>query len=102
AAVGSEVELVPPLTLRLRRQRLLVGGLAADQVAANGDVSRATLGPECSDHVGCPSAPVEAGDDRTVDLERVQERDRVEGEGRLLAVSERVLRAEASRPVAAQ
>jgi hypothetical protein len=37
AALGGEVVLVPPLPLRDRRQRRLVGGRAADRIAADRD-----------------------------------------------------------------
>jgi len=49
AALGGEVELVPPLELGLRRQGQLAGSLAADQVAAHGHESRAAFGRERRD-----------------------------------------------------
>ena len=46
-------------------------------------------------------SPVETRDDRRLDLERVHERDRVDGERRLLAVAERLIREEPRRAEAA-
>ena len=62
AAFGGEIVLIPPLELRLRRQRHLAGFLAADQVAAHGDQRLAALRPERRDDIGRPRAPIEAGD----------------------------------------
>jgi hypothetical protein len=46
AAIGREVELVPPFELCLWRQRHLAGLLAADQVAAHGDERPAAVRPD--------------------------------------------------------
>src|SRR5215468_4462363 len=62
AAVGAEVELVPPGELGPRRQRRLVGGLTADQVPADRDQGLAPVGPKRRDHVGGPRSPVEAAE----------------------------------------
>src|SRR5262245_22658230 len=45
APFGGEVELVPPLELRFRRQRQLAHFLAADEIPTYGDESFAALGP---------------------------------------------------------
>jgi hypothetical protein len=47
----------------LRRQRRLVGGLAADQVAAHRDQGLAAVRPQRRDDAGRPGAPVEAAQD---------------------------------------
>jgi len=56
----------------LRRQGHLAGFLVADQIAADRDERSAALGPERGDDVGRPRSPVEARNDRLLDLERVQ------------------------------
>ena len=93
AAFGGEVELVPPRELGWWWQRRLVGRLVADQVAAHRHHGLAPLGPERGDDVGRPRSPVEPGDDRRLDAQRVHEIDHVDGQGRLLAVAHRVVRA---------
>ena len=102
AAFRGEVVLVPPCELGLRRQRHLVGFLAADQVAAHGDERLAALRPERRDDVGRPRAPVKPGEDRLLDLERIHQGDDVERERRLLAVADRVAGKKARRAIAAQ
>src|SRR5436190_175218 len=86
AAFGGEVVLIPPLELRGRRQRYAAADLAADQVAAHGHQRRATLRPERGKDVGRPCAPVETRDDGSLDLERVQQRDRVMRKDGLLSI----------------
>ena len=102
AALGGEIELVPPFELGLRRQRHLAGFLAADQIAAHGDHGLAALRPERRDDVGGPRAPIAAGDDRLLDLERIHQGDDIDGDRRRLAVAERFARKKARRAVAAQ
>src|SRR6185295_17338576 len=101
-ALGGEVELVPPLELRLGRQRNLSRFLAADQIAAHRDERLAALGPQRGDDGGRARSPVEAGQDRLADRERVHESDDVGGKRGRLAVAERVTRTKARRAVAAQ
>src|SRR5215211_5840867 len=84
AAFGGEVKLVPPLKLGLRRQRELADRLTPDQVAAHGNERLAALRPQRRHDVGRPRAPVEACDDRVIDLERVHQGYGIEGEGRRL------------------
>jgi hypothetical protein len=64
--------------------------LTADQVPAHRHQGLAPVGPERGDDVGRPRSPVEAGDDRRLDAERVHQLDRVDGQGRLLPVALRV------------
>src|SRR6266498_186028 len=66
---SCKVVLVPPLELSLRRQRQLAGFLAPDQIPTHGDERRAAFRPERREDVGRPRSPVEAGKDRTLDLE---------------------------------
>ena len=62
----------------------------------------AALRPERGDDVGGARAPVAAAEDRLLDLERIHQRDDVDGERRLLAVARRRSRKEARRAIAAQ
>ena len=80
AALGGEIELIPPLELgrRLRQGRLAAYFLAADQIAADRDQRLAALGPKRGDNIGRASAPIETGESRFVDLERVHQGDGVE------------------------
>ena len=73
AALGGEIELVPPFQLGLRRQRHLAGFLAADQIAAHRDQGLAALRPQRRDDVGGARAPIEAGEGRLLDLERIHQ-----------------------------
>src|ERR1700733_13056772 len=57
AALGGEIELIPPLELGRRRQGRLAGFLAADQIAADRDQRLAALGPKRGDNIGRASAP---------------------------------------------
>src|SRR5688500_734568 len=68
AAFRGEIVLVPPLELGLRRQRHPVPFAAANQVAADGYKSLATLRPERRDYVGRARSPIAAGDDRFVEF----------------------------------
>ena len=60
------------------------------------------LRPERRDDVGGPRAPIEAGEHRLVDLQRIHQRDDIEGKRRLLAVAHRIGREKPRRAVAAQ
>ena len=102
AAFGGEIKLVPPLQLGLRRQRHLAGFLAADQIAAHRHHGLAALRPKRGDDVGRPRAPIEAGEGRLLDLERIHQGDGVDGDRRRLAVADRVARKKARRAIAAQ
>ena len=102
AALGGEVVLVPPLQLGLRRQRLLAGRLAADQIAAHRDQPVAALRPERGDDVGGSRSPVEAGHDRVLDPEGVHQGDGVDGQRRLLTIAGRLVREKARRAEAAK
>ena len=102
AAFGREIELIPPLQFGFRRQRLLAGLLAADQVSAHRDQRLATLWPKRCHDVGCPRAPVETRNGRLLDLEGVHQRDDVSRDSRGLAVAKSRIREEAGRAMAAQ
>jgi hypothetical protein len=102
AAFSGEVVLVPPLELSGWRQRTLAGFLAADQIPAHRDQPGAALRPQRGDDVGCPRSPVEAGKDRPLDPEGIQQRDDVKGKRGLLAVADGVIRPEAGCPKAAK
>src|ERR1700682_1158167 len=86
-AFGREVELVPPLELNRWWQWLLVRLLAADQVATHGYKRPAALWPERGDDVGTSRSPIEAGNDRAVDFQRIHQCSGVEREGRGLGVA---------------
>src|SRR5207248_10395684 len=90
-AFGSEVVLVPPLKLGGRRQRLLVGVLAADQVAAHGYERPASLWPERRDDVCSSRPPIKAGKNRTIDSQRIHQCNGVERQRRWLAVAKRLV-----------
>ena len=90
AAFRGEIELVPPFELGFRWQRHLVGVSAADQVTAHRDQGFAALRPKRRNDVGGPRAPVETGDDRLLDSERIHQRDDVDGDHRLLAIPRRL------------
>src|SRR6202790_1939857 len=102
AALRGEIELVPPCQFGLRRQRLLFGLDAADQIAADGNERLAALGPEGGHDVSRARAPVKTSEDCLLDLECVHQGDNVERDDRLLAVPERIAGKEARGAVAAQ
>jgi hypothetical protein len=91
ATFRGKIELVPPLQLSRWAQWRLVGLLATDQVAAHRDDRPAPLRPEGRHDPRRSGSPVEAADDRSLDAERVHERDDVNPERRLLAVAQRRL-----------
>src|SRR5215475_2449191 len=95
ASLGREVELIPPLELVVGRQRAHTRRLAADQVAAYGDDAPAALWPQRRDDVGGARSPVEAGERRLLDLQRIHQGGGVERNRRRLSVAERVTRKEA-------
>jgi len=101
-ALGREVVLVPPLPLGLRCQRLLAGLLASDQIPADRDEAGAALRPQRGDDIRRPRSPVGPREDCPVDPQDVHQGDRVDRQGRLLAVAEGLLGEEARRAVAAQ
>src|SRR6266566_1273902 len=88
AAFGGKVILVPPLEFSLWWQRHLAGLLAADQIAAHRDEGLAALRPERRDNVGRPRAPIKTGEDRPLDLERIHQSDAIDGDHRLLTITE--------------
>src|SRR5207247_6589648 len=101
-ALRGEIELIPPLELGLGWQRHLPCRMAADQITADRDEPLAAFGPEHRHDTGRARAPVTAAEDCRVDLERIHEGDRVDGERRWLAVPHRLTREKARRAIAAQ
>src|SRR5262249_6747434 len=102
ATIRGKIELVPPFVLSLWRQRHLAGFLVADQVAAHGDHRLGALWPECCEDVGSPCSPIKTGQDRLLDPESIQQSHEIHGEGRRLAVPNRVIRKKSRRAIAAQ
>src|SRR6185295_2482142 len=90
AAFRGEIELVPPLELGLGRQRHFAGFLVADQVSADGDERSDPLWPKRRADAGRSPAPVEAGENRLVDPERIHEVNDIDGHSRRLAVAKRL------------
>jgi hypothetical protein len=72
------------LELSLRGQRRLAGRLATDQITAHRNDPLAAFWPKHCHDVSGPRAPIEAGDDRFVDLEGIHKIDNVDSDyGRL-------------------
>jgi len=90
AAVGGEVKLVPPSQLGLGWQWHLPRFLTADQITAHRNHGFAALGPQRRDDIGGARAPIEASEDRLLDLERIHQGDSVDGDRRRLAVADRI------------
>src|SRR5262249_11470924 len=86
-AFGGEVILIPPRQFRLWWQWRPVGGLAADEVPTHCDERFAAVGPEGRQDVGRARAPIKPGDHRIVDAQRVQQRERIQRQRRLLPVA---------------
>src|SRR5262249_39547194 len=91
-----------PPQLGRRRQWRLVGFLAADQISAHRHHGPAPCGPECGHDVGGARTPIEPRDDRCFNVERVHQREDVDGQGRLLAVAHGIAREKPCGPVAPQ
>src|SRR4029077_18361317 len=90
ATFRRKIKLIPPLELRLWRQRHLAGFLAADQIAAHGDHGFAALRPERCDDVGRPRANIEGCNNRLLNLESIHQSDDVESDYRRLAIAKRL------------
>lgn len=60
AALGGEVVLIPPTPFRLGREGLLVGFQIHDDVAADSDKCRHSIGPYGCDDIGVAGTPVES------------------------------------------
>jgi hypothetical protein len=73
-----------------------------DQIATHRHQCLDSLGPQCGDDVGSPRAPVESGEKRALNLQRIHERDDVGRQYGLLPVAHRVRRPEARAAVPAQ
>src|SRR5262249_28119401 len=102
AALSGKIELVPPLQLGLRRQRYLAGFLAANEIAAYGDHGPAALRPERREDIGRAPSPIEASEDRPLDLECVQKVLEIGGERRRLTVPDCFVRKKSRRAIATQ
>src|SRR5580692_2226990 len=102
AALRGEIELIPPLKFSLWRQWHSAGLLTADQITAYRDHGLAALRPERREDVGGPRSPIEAGEDRLLDLESVQKVLEINGECRGLTVPDRRIRRKSRGAVAAQ
>ena len=87
-AFRGEIVLVPPLEFGFRRQWHLAGFLAADQIATDGYKRLHALRPKRRDNVGRASAPIEAGECRLLDPERVHESGDIYRQRRRLTVAE--------------
>ena len=101
-AFRDKVVPVPKIGLAFRRRRHLVRLRVADEVAAHGNHSLATLRPQRRNDVGRARTPVESADDWLFDLERIHQRDDVQCDRRLLRVTKRVIRKKTRRPVSAR
>jgi hypothetical protein len=73
-----------------------------DQIAVHRHKSRATVGPQRRPDAGRAAAPVIAGKDRALDAERIDQRDQVGADGRLLARAQRRGIEKTGRSIAAQ
>jgi len=62
-------------------------GLTAHQIAAHRNQRLAALGPQRGDDIGRACAPIEARENRLLDLERIHQGDDVDGDRRGLAVA---------------
>jgi len=102
APLGREVELVPPLQFGSRRQRRAARSLARDQIAADRHQRAAALRPQRRDDVGGARAPVEAGKDGLLDVERIHQGDDIDGQRARLAIARRLAGEEVRRAVPAQ
>src|SRR5829696_8330765 len=71
------------------RQRHPAGFLVADQVTAHRDHALRTLRPERREDIGSPRSPIEAGENRLLDLESVQKVFGTDGKHRRLTVPDR-------------
>src|SRR5580658_9230957 len=87
-----KIKLVPPLELGVWWQRRLPGFLAADQIAADRNDSLAAFRPKHRHDVSGPRAPIEASDDRFVDLEGIHKIDDVDSDHGRLPVPKRLVR----------
>jgi hypothetical protein len=83
-AFGLEVVLVPESRFDLCGGRRVCPGNVLDQVAVDGDQPRAAFRPERGRHTSCASTPVITSQHGAGNVQRIQERDHVRAERRLL------------------
>lgn len=99
-ALALEEMLVPHDALEAGGRGLPLRLDVRDVVAGVADEPDHALRPQRGGDAGRETAPVEAGERRLADPERVEQRDDVRGQRRLLAVAHRARAQETRRPVA--
>src|SRR3546814_8153429 len=87
AAIGGEVELVPPGAFGLGRQRHPARLLATDEIAAYRNERGASLGPDRRDDARGAGTPVATAERGCPDLERIHQSDHIAREPGPLAIS---------------
>src|SRR5574337_422894 len=102
APLAVEIILVPERGFRLGRRRLQGAGDVLDVVGIATDKRLRALGPKRGHDAGRAPAPVVAAENRALDFERVEKRQEVGAERRLLARARRRLAQKSRRPEAAQ
>ena len=102
AALGGEIELIPPAALRLRGEGARVRGLAADQIAADRDEPPDPFGRKHGQDAGGAGAPVAPADEDILEPQRLDQVERVDGKRRLLPVARRGAGQEAGVAISAQ
>src|SRR4029079_17194979 len=102
AALGRKIESIPPLQLSRRRQGRCASLLVADQIPAHRDHSAAALRPERRDDVGGARSPIETGNQRLLDLERIHEGDCIGGYGGRLSIAQRFIVEETVRAMSSK
>ena len=102
APLAVEIVLAPERRLLGRRRRVHRAGDVLDRVGIARDQRHGPLRPQRRNDAGRPAAPAVAGEDRALDAERVQKRQEVGAQRRLLARARRVRIEKAGRPEAAQ
>ena len=102
AAFTVEIILVPVAVLRFRILRVQGQRDVLDIVAVACNQPGHPVRPQCRDNAGRPAAPVIAGQDRPLDVQRIYEGQQVVGQGRLLTGSRGFCRQKARLAIAAQ
>src|SRR5271166_1784334 len=102
AAFCRKIKLVPPFELSVWWQRRLAGFLTADQITADRNDPLAAFRPKHRHDVGGARAPIEASDDRFVDLEGIHKIDNVDSDHGRLPVPKCIIREKTRSAVAAQ
>jgi hypothetical protein len=97
-----EIVLVPHCCFSLGARRLERSGNVLNVVGIAGDEGDHPFGPKCRDDAACAAAPIEPTDHRLGDPERIEQRQEIASECRLLARAQCVAREKARRTVTAQ